>query len=160
MTFDPESFRHAMRAWTTGVAVLMSAHENQTYGMTINSFTSLSVDPALVTVVVKNDTLLFELITKSRAFSVTLLSADQQQLADNFAGKLHGAERMSSAESQVLPSGTPILAGGLAWLDCRVVHTYAAGKNTLFIAEVAEARVHSTENPLVYHDRGYRILQP
>ena len=53
MTFDSESFRLAMRAWTTGVAVLMAAHENESYGMTINSFTSLSLDPPLVTVVLK-----------------------------------------------------------------------------------------------------------
>lgn len=147
-----------MRAWTTGVAVLMSAHEDQVYGMTINSFTSLSVDPPLVTVVVKNDTLLFDLITKSRAFSVTLLSSEQKELADNLAGKLHGAERMASIETQTLTSGTPALTGGMAWLDCRVVHTYAAGANTLFIAEVAKVYVHSTENPLVYHDRGYHQL--
>ncbi len=158
MNFDPESFRNAMRAWTTGVAVLMSAHENEIYGMTINSFTSLSLDPPLVTVVLKNDTRVFELVTKSHAFSVTLLSSSQQELAENFASKLHGAERMESVVTQTLPSGVSILEEGLAWLDCRVVHTYAAGLNTLFIAEVAEARVHSTESPLVYHNREYHQL--
>ena len=65
MTFDPEFFRLAMRAWTTGVAVLMAAHENESYGMTINSFTSLSLDPPLVTVVLKNDTRIFDLVSKS-----------------------------------------------------------------------------------------------
>lgn len=158
MILDPESFRNAMRAWTTGVAVLMSAYENETYGMTINSFTSLSLDPPLVTVVLKNDTRIFDLVTKSRAFSVTLLESSQQELAENFASKLHGAERMASVATQTLPSGTPLLQGGLAWLDCRVVHAYAAGLNTLFVAEVAEARVHSAENPLVYHNREYHQL--
>lgn len=158
MTFNPESFRRAMRAWTTGVAVLMSAHENEVYGMTINSFTSLSLDPPLVTVVLKNDTRVFDLVTKSRAFSVTLLAADQQELAENFAGKLHGAERMASMAPQTLPSDMLLLPGRLAWLDCRVIHTYAAGMNTLCIAEVTEARIHSTENPLVYHNRGYHQL--
>lgn len=158
MTFDPESFRNAMRAWTTGVAVLMSAHENEIYGMTINSFTSLSLDPPLVTVVIKNDTRVFELVTQSRAFSVTLLSSTQQELAENFASKLHGAERMASIATETLPSGASILTDGLAWLDCRVVHTYAAGVNTLFVAEVIEARVRSTESPLVYHNRGYHQL--
>lgn len=159
MNFDPESFRNAMRAWTTGVAVLMSAHENEIYGMTINSFTSLSLDPPLVTVVLKSDTRVFDLVTKSRAFSVTLLASDQQELAENFARKLHGAERMESVATQTLPSGTPILLGGLAWLDCHIVHIYAAGLNTLCIAEVAEARVHSMESPLVYHNRGYHQLK-
>jgi flavin reductase (DIM6/NTAB) family NADH-FMN oxidoreductase RutF len=150
MTFDPESFRRAMRAWTTGVAALMAWHENEVYGITVNSFTSLSLDPPLVTVALKSDTRVFELVTKSRAFSVIILSAEQQELAANFAGKLHGAERMAGLAS--------LLDGGLARLDCRVVHTYAAGENTLIVAEISEAHVHSTENPLVYHNREYHQL--
>jgi flavin reductase (DIM6/NTAB) family NADH-FMN oxidoreductase RutF len=158
MSFDPESFRHAMRAWTTGVAVLMAAYEGEEYGMTINSFASLSVDPPLITVVLKNSTRLFELVTQSRAFSVTILSNDQRELAERFAGKLRGAERMAGLATQTLTSGAPVLEGGLAWLDCRVVHTYAAGVNTLFVAEVTETGVASAENPLVYHNREYHHL--
>lgn len=158
MTLDPESFRRAMRAWTTGVAVLMSAHEGETYGMTVNSFASLSLDPPMATVALRNESRLFGLVTKSRAFSVTILSSDQRELAENFAGKMHGGERMASVATRTLASGAPALADGLAWLDCRVVHTWAAGENTLFITEVTEARVRSTENPLVYHNREYRQL--
>lgn len=155
ITSDPESFRRAMRAWTTGVAVLMSAHEGEMYGMTVNSFASLSLDPPMATVALRNDSRLFSLVTRSGAFSATILSADQRELAENFAGKLHGGERMAGIATRTLASGAPALADGLAWLDCRVVHTWTAGENTLFIAEVTEARVRSTENPLVYHDRRY-----
>jgi len=158
MTFEPELFRRAMRAWTTGVAILMAAHAGDVYGVTINSFTSLSLDPPLVTVTLKNTTHIFQLVMKSRAFSVTILSASQQELAERFAGRLRGVDRMAGIQTQTLTSGAPLLEGGLAGLDCRVIHTYAAGENTLFIAEVAEARVHSTENPLVYHNREYHHL--
>ncbi|RJP47355.1 MAG: flavin reductase [Anaerolineaceae bacterium] len=158
MTLDSESFRRAMRAWTTGVAVILAAHDDESYGMTINSFTSLSLDPPLVTVVLKNDTRIFELITKSHAFGVTILSSEQQELAEDFAGRLHGAERMASITTRTLTSGASILTEGLAWMDCRVVHTYAAGVNTLFVAEVLEAQVRSTDNPLLYHDRAYHQL--
>jgi flavin reductase (DIM6/NTAB) family NADH-FMN oxidoreductase RutF len=158
MTFEPESFRHAMRAWTTGVAIILAAHEGESYGMTINSFTSLSLDPPLVTVVLKNDTRVFELVNRSRAFTVNILSDSQKEMAENLAGKLHGAERMSSLATQTLTSGASVLTEGLAWLDCRVVHAYAAGVNTLFVAEVTDAHVRSTDNPLVYHDRGYHRI--
>ena len=158
MTFDPESFRRAMRAWTTGVAILLAAHGGESYGMTINSFTSLSLDPPLVTVVLKNDTRIFELVNRSRTFTVNILSDSQTEMAENLAGKLHGAERMSSLAAQTLTSGASALTEGLAWLDCRVVHTYAAGINTLFVAEVTSAHVRSTESPLVYHDREYHRL--
>ena len=68
-------------------------------------------------------------------------------------------ERMTNLAIEPLPSGASVLTEGLAWLDCRVVHTYAAGVNTLFVAEVVSAGVHSAEYPLVYHNRGYHQLK-
>ena len=158
MTFDLESFRRAMRAWTTGVAIILAAHEGESYGMTVNSFTSLSLEPPLVTVVLKNDMHIFDLVQRSRAFSINILSDSQRELAENFAGKLHGAERMTSITMKTTASGASILDDGLGWLDCRVVHTYAAGLNTLFVAEVTETGVRSAEHPLVYHNREYHQL--
>lgn len=158
MTVDSELFRRAMRAWTTGVAVLMATHEGEEYGITVNSFSSLSADPPLVAVVLKNGTRIFELATRSRAFRVTVLAASQQEVAERFAGKLHGAERMMDSAVHTLASGAPV--NGLAWLSCRVVHTYAAGENTLLIADVVEARVRTLDEPLVYHNRNYHQLKP
>jgi len=160
MTFDSNLFRAAMRAWTTGVAIILSSHNGATYGMTINSLTSLSVDPPLVTVVLQNVTHIHDLVTGSQSFGVTILSATQHELAANFAGKLHGPERMNGIVTQTLVTGAPLLTEGLAHLDCRVVHTYPAGANTLFIAEVLSARVDSTDQPLAYHNRKYRQLAP
>ena len=159
MIFDPDSFRRAMRAWTTGVAIILAAHENESYGMTINSFTSLSIDPPLVTVVLKNETHVFDLVQRSGVFRIQILSAAQRELAENFAGKLHGAERMNSLTMDSTPNAASPLDDGLASLACRVLHTYAAGQNTLLVAEVTGATVRSTEEPLAYHDREYRKIQ-
>jgi flavin reductase (DIM6/NTAB) family NADH-FMN oxidoreductase RutF len=159
MTFDPESFRRAMRAWTTGVAIILATHENESYGMTINSFTSLSVDPPLITVVLKNETHVFDLVQRASAFRIHILSAAQKELAENFAGKLHGAERMNSLTMESSSAAASTLDAGLASLACRVIHTYAAGANTLFVAEVVSTNVRSTEEPLAYHDRGYRQIK-
>ena len=160
MPFEPDTFRRVMRTWTTGVAILMARHNGDEYGMTINSFNSLSLDLPLVSVTLQNTTRIFDLVEKSHAYSITILSASQKGLAERFAGTLHGAERMAGIQMQTPTTGAPVLEGGLAWLDCRVVHIYPAGINTLFIAEVAEACVHSAENPLVYHNREYHQLKP
>lgn len=159
MRSESESFRRAMRTWTTGVAVLMAAHAGEEYGMTINSFTSLALEPPLVTVVLNHSTRIFDLVRKSHVFTITILSASQQETAERFAGTLHGAERMAGIHTQTLISGAPALENGLAWLDCHVLHTHAAGGNTLFIAEITEARVDSTDDPLIYHDRRYHGLK-
>lgn len=150
---ETESLRLAMRAWTTGVAVILAEHEGESYGMTVNSFSSLSINPPLVTVTLRNDTRVFALADRSRAFHLVILSESQKGLAEDFAGRLHGAERMDS-----LGRGASLLDEGLARLDCRVIHTYAAGENTLFVAEATRASVRSTDHPLVYHNRGYHRI--
>ena len=158
MTFDPESFRRAMRAWTTGVAIIFSGDENESYGMTINSFSSLSLDPPLATVVLRNDSRVFDLVRRSSAFSVNILSDSQRELAESFAGKLHGEKRMADVSLTKLPGGASILDDGAAWFDCRVIHVYAAGQNTLFVAEVVGAGIREAERPLTYHNREYHTL--
>ncbi len=158
MSFDPEILRHTMRAWTTGVAILLSTHQEKTYGITINSFTSLSIEPPFITVVLRRSSFVHDLVSRSGMFSVNILAASQQELAENFAGKLHAEDRMKTVALEFLPAGSVVLQECLAWLDCRVRQTVEVGQNTLFIAEVIAAQVYSTEDPLVYHNRAYHRL--
>jgi flavin reductase (DIM6/NTAB) family NADH-FMN oxidoreductase RutF len=88
MTLDPEQLRHAMRAWTTGVAVVTATYDGQRYGMTVNSFTSISLEPPLISVTLKQLTHTHDLLVKSNEFAVTILSSYQKELSDRFAGKM------------------------------------------------------------------------
>jgi len=156
MTLDPEALRSAMRAWSAGVTVVTAAFEDERHGMTVNSFTSISLNPALVTVSLQQHTRTHELVTKSRAFGVTVLSAEQAQVSDLFAGrKPEVTDRFADLQTETLVSGSPLIVGGLAWLDCRVMETFDAGMNTLFIAEVLAARGTGSGEPLLYHNRDY-----
>jgi len=157
MTFTPEMLRQAMRAWTTGVAILTAAHGEEKHGMTINSFTSVALEPPLILVSLQTTTRTHRLASLAGAFGVTILSAEQKELSERFAGRLSGDEdRLAGLDTETLVTGAPLLKGGLASLDCRVVQTIPAGTNTIFLAEVVA--VHSEENgrqPLVYHNRNY-----
>lgn len=154
MTIDPEQLRQAMRAWTTGVTVVTASHENQLYGMTVNSFTSISLDPPLISVALKQLTHTHELIQKSGEFAITILASNQGELSDRFAGKMPGmADRFEGIEIERLAIDAPLLKGGIAYLNCRVKNTINAGENTLFIAEVIAARGVGDGDPLVYHNR-------
>jgi len=154
MTMDPEQLRQAMRAWTTGVTVVTASHENQLYGMTVNSFTSISLDPPLISVALKQLTHTHELIQKSGEFALTILASNQGELSDRFAGKIPGmADRFEGIETERLVIDAPLLKGGIAHLNCRVMNTINAGENTLFIAEVIAARGVGDGDPLVYHNR-------
>jgi flavin reductase (DIM6/NTAB) family NADH-FMN oxidoreductase RutF len=156
MTLDPEQLRHAMRAWTTGVTVVTAIHEGQRYGMTVNSFTSLSLDPPLISVSLKQLTHTHDLAQKSGEFSITILSASQGGLSDRFAGKFPDiTDRFEGVEIDKLMIDAPLLKGGIAYFNCRIVNSIPIGENTLFIAEVIAARGEAENEPLVYHNRVY-----
>ena len=161
MILDPEKLRAAMRAWSAGVTVVAATHEGYKHGMTVNSFTSISLEPAMITISLLSTTRTHELVSKSRAFGLTILSAKQSQISDLFAGKMSGVEdRFAGLQTETLVTGSPLIVGGLAWLDCRVVETFAVGINTLFISEVLAARDMHEGQPLIYHNRKYWTLSP
>ena len=156
MPLDPEKLRHAMRAWTTGVAIVTSIYEDQQYGMTVNSFTSISLEPPLISVALRQLTHTHELVQKSGMFSVTILTAAQKELSDRFAGKLPNiTDRFAGVQTETISLDSPVFKDGMAYFDCRVVSSMPVGENTLFVAEVLDARGEGQGEPLVYHNREY-----
>ncbi len=156
MTLDAEQLRHAMRAWTTGVTVVTATHAGQQYGMTVNSFTSISLDPPLVSLALKKLTHTHELVEKSGEFAVTILASDQKELSDRFAGKHPEIkDRFEGVPTETLTLAAPLIKGGTAYFNCRVVNSIPLGENTLFVAEVVAAQGEGTGEPLVYHNRVY-----
>lgn len=156
MTLDPEQLRHAMRAWTTGVAVVTAQHDGFRFGMTVNSFTSISLDPPLISVALKQLTHTHELVEKTGEFSITILSSHQKELSDRFAGKIPNIQdRFDGVNTETLVIPAPLIAEGMACFNCRVMKAIPVGENTLFVAEVIAARGEGEGDPLVYHNRVY-----
>lgn len=156
MTINSETLRRAMRAWTTGVTIVTASHGGERYGMTVNSFTSISLDPPLISVALRRLTHTHALIEQSGEFAVTILAADQAHLSDRFAGKIPGlADRFEGVATERLLLEAPLIQGGIAYFNCRVVQSIPVGENTLFIAEVIAAKGEDEGEPLVYHNRVY-----
>ncbi|RPJ21872.1 MAG: flavin reductase [Chloroflexi bacterium] len=156
MTLDPEKLRQAMRAWTTGVTIVTSIYEGRQYGMTVNSFTSISLEPPLISVTLKQLTHTHDLVVKSGMFSVTILTAAQEELSNRFAGKmLNIINRFDGLQTETISLDAPVFKDGMAYFDCRVVSSMPVGENTLFVAEVVDARGGGEGEPLVYHNRQY-----
>ena len=159
-TISPEEFRTVMRRWASSVAIVSVSHAGETHGMTVSSFTSVAAEPPLILVSLQTNSRTHKIALESRQFGVTILSESQHELSDRFAGRIPDNEdRFDGVQTETLISDAPFLVGGLAYLDCRVVHTYEAGTNTVFFAEVLAARVTGDGNPLLYFDRGYWHLQ-
>ena len=156
MTSLAEELREVMRLWVSGVAVVSSSYEGICHGMTVNSFHSISLFPALITITLANDTRTKNLISKSNIFALTILEEDQQELAETFAGKGHPTtDRFAGLEIYTLISECPLLKKGIAHLDCRVIHLYEMPTTTLFVGEVLAANYNSEKWPLLYMKRNY-----
>jgi flavin reductase (DIM6/NTAB) family NADH-FMN oxidoreductase RutF len=155
---DPDALRDALRFWTTGVSIVSARHESGVHGMTVNSFTSVSLEPPLVMVSLEKITRTHGYVQAAGAFAVTILSAEQRALSDRFAGReTEHDDRFEGIEFFTLETGSPILNGGLAFFDCRVKSAHSAGTHTLFIGEVLAAGS-ANQAPLVYFNRDYRRL--
>ncbi|MGE5251848.1 MAG: flavin reductase family protein [Bacteroidota bacterium] len=157
MTLDPEQLRRSMRAWSSGVTIVTANHKGDRHGMTVSSFTSVSLEPPLIVVSLHTDSRTHRLISASGAFAVNILSAGQQALSERFSGG--GAaqdDRFAGVDTETLITGAPAFTESLAVLDCRVRQEIPVGMNTLFLAEVVGTRGDGEGQPLVYHNRQYR----
>jgi flavin reductase (DIM6/NTAB) family NADH-FMN oxidoreductase RutF len=153
---EAEEMRQAMRRWVTGVTVVTSRHAGVRHGMTVSSFTSITLIPPRLLVSLQVHTRTHELVKQSGVFGVTLLSQAQQDISDRFAGRIPEYEdRFLGLETFTLATGAPILTGGVAGFDCEVLAAYAVGDHTLFVGDVLAVQISQDAHPLVYYNRGY-----
>lgn len=157
---DPETYRIVMRNWVTGVSIVTSKHADTSHGMTVSSFTSVSLSPPLVLVILEMNALTHSLVAASGHFGVSILAGDQEEISDRFAGRIGDHEdRLSGLKVFALATGVPLLTGALANLDCRVVARHEAGTNTIFIGEVVSSKISDICQPLIYFNREYTRLE-
>jgi flavin reductase (DIM6/NTAB) family NADH-FMN oxidoreductase RutF len=87
---------------------------------------------------------------------VTILTSAQKELSDRFAGKMQGiTNRFDGLQTETISLDSPVFKEGMAYFDCRVISSMPVGENTLFVAEVVDARGEGPGDPLVYHNRDY-----
>jgi len=158
--FASEDFRGALGAFATGVTVVTTRGEEHPYGMTANAFSSVSLDPPLVLVCVKSFSEGADLIRENGVFAVNILAAEQEPLSRYFASKERprGRDAFAEVTHRVASSGSPILEGALAYLDCRLHAEHAAGDHDIFIGEVLELGTRDDAEPLIFHRGQYRLL--
>ncbi len=153
---DPDALRQAMRQWATGVAIVTATYNGSTHGMTVSSFTSVSLTPPQVLISLAQNTRTHALVRGSRQFGVSILGAGQDEISDRFAGRIPDEQdRLAGLETLTLVTGTPLLKDSIAQFDCRIIATFTSGTHTLFIGEVLAAQSREDAKPLLYYNRGY-----
>jgi flavin reductase (DIM6/NTAB) family NADH-FMN oxidoreductase RutF len=154
---DQDTFKAALGQWPSGVTVVtMRSADGTWHGMTASSFSSVSLDPPLVSVCLVKTLWSHELIMESGIFGVNILASDQTELGKRFAGmRPEITDRFEGVDTLVAETGVPLFDQALAWLDCKVVNAYEGGDHTIFVGEVQAARNPRKAAPLLFHSRNW-----
>jgi flavin reductase (DIM6/NTAB) family NADH-FMN oxidoreductase RutF len=154
---DQDTFKAALGQWPSGVTVVtMRSADGVWHGMTASSFSSVSLDPPLVSVCLVKTLWSHELILESGIFGVNILASDQTELGKRFAGmRPEITDRFEGVDTVTAVTGVPLFDQSLAWLDCKVVNAYEGGDHTIFVGEVQAARTPRKAAPLLFHSRNW-----
>lgn len=156
-----DDFKNALSAWASGVSVVTTRADGLAYGLTVSSFSSVSLDPPLVLVCLGHGNRLAEMVTRSQRFAVSLLGRDQEEASNHFASRGREPEAELSGVPMVdTADGVPVVEGALAWLACEVHEMIDVGDHAIVIGRVTEARAAREGSPLVYWSRAYRGVDP
>ena len=156
----PEDLKQAMRSWITGVAIVTGRHDGIVHGMTANSFNSIALDPPTVLVALNQFTRTQEVVRAGGVFAVSILGIAQASLAQRFAGQIDAdLPRFDDVEVFTMATGAPLIKDAIAHLDCKVIHSFEAGRSVVFLGDVIEVNVSPGEqDPLLYFNRRWRKL--
>jgi flavin reductase len=158
--FSSTDFRATVGAFATGVTVVTTRGEEHAYGMTANAFSSLSLDPPLVLVCVISGSEGALHIEQNGCFAVNILSVDQEPLSRYFASRdrPRGRDAFKEIGHRTAVSGSPILDGAIAYLDCRLHGAHEAGDHQIYLGEVLDLGHDPDGTPLLFHGGKYRLV--
>jgi flavin reductase (DIM6/NTAB) family NADH-FMN oxidoreductase RutF len=151
-------FKDALASWASGVSVVTTRSGDLVYGLTVSSFTSLSLDPPLILVCVGNRNRLPAMIRDAGRFAISLLAADQAAVSATLARSGREPSPDLGVPSSSTASGLPIVADSIAHLACDLHHELVVGDHTVIVGRVTDAAARADREPLVYHRRAYRLV--
>src|SRR6478609_6347417 len=129
---DPQRFRRILGHYPTGVTVVTAIGADGTpEGMVVGSFTSVSLDPPLVAFLPASNSGSWARLRTAGRFCVNILGADHEQLCRQFAAR--GGDKYSGVAWTAAPSGSPIIDGAVAWIDCETETVHTAGDHDIVI---------------------------
>jgi flavin reductase (DIM6/NTAB) family NADH-FMN oxidoreductase RutF len=150
--------RNVMRYFASAVTVATSALDTgELFGLTVTAFTSVSLDPPLVLICIRNESTATSLFKKSMKYCVNILAENQRQISEKFslAGE---AGRFLDLDYYVGKGGSPIVRGCIGYIDCKIVQIIPGGDHTIFLGEAVDVYAEEKE-PLLYLNRKYVKLQ-
>lgn len=155
-----EQLRVMMRRVASPVVVVTTASSGEIRGMTVGSFTSVSLDPPLVCFNVGKEARMQALLEEADYFSVHVLRSSQDDLSNHFARPdLSANEQFGAVTFDKSENGIPVIQGTLGVLHCSIYGSFPAGDHSVVIGKVEEIDMEEEGDPLIYFDREYTTVR-
>jgi flavin reductase (DIM6/NTAB) family NADH-FMN oxidoreductase RutF len=156
MRFVERLFRSVCGNFVTGVTVVTSGTTGHVTGLTVNSFTSVSMDPPLILVCIQNSSSELPTLRQTGAFAVNILAADQEDVCRSFAN--WRTRQVAKVGTRPGITGVPILGDALAYLECRIEREVDGGDHAIMIGEVLGLAVQRDSQPLTFFRNAFHQL--
>ena len=156
---DSGWFRTVLGQYPTGVCVVTAVHpETGPAGMVVGSFTSVSLVPPMVAFFPDKTSTSWPKVERAGTFCVNILGADQESVCRRFAAK--GGNKFSGQAHRPAGTGSPILEGCVAWIDCEVAAIQEAGDHFIVLGRVRDLQLERPRLPLLFFQGGYGRFTP
>jgi flavin reductase (DIM6/NTAB) family NADH-FMN oxidoreductase RutF len=150
MSFDTKTFRQALGCFPTGVAVVTAAVPGGDHtGITVNSFTSVSLDPPLVLWCIDRKSNRFAAFTAAKHYTISLLGTAHEEVSARLAKQ--GAHSLEGVELLNTELGPPALANALAFFECEADAVHAGGDHVILVGRVIHFARREAGEPLVFY---------
>jgi flavin reductase (DIM6/NTAB) family NADH-FMN oxidoreductase RutF len=150
---SPTKLRSILGHFATGLTVITATTADGPAGFTCQSFSSLSLEPALVTFSPARTSSTWPLLRAAGRFTVNILPEEHQHLAAQFARS--GTDKFAGVEHSPSPLGNPVLDQALAWVDCELHQEYDGGDHTIVVAAVRALSARAGAEPLLFFKGEY-----
>lgn len=147
--------RELLRRYPTGVTVVTSTLKGKPWGGTMNSFTSVSLNPPLVALFITTDSRTSAAINETGKFVINILKEDQEVFARTFADDGND-DKFSGLRYHFTDEGVPVLDDSLGFMECSLYLKEEIADHFLFVGEVHGASILNDSHALIYHRRGFK----
>jgi len=159
MPISSDAFKQVLGRFCTGVTIVTFRDESGIHGLTVNAFSSVSLEPPLVLICVDKKGSSHQILSETEAFVVNLLSKDQTELAYRFAdANLSSEQRYTESAYWLTEKGIPVFEDNLGYLECKIYERFDGGDHSIFLGEVENGDVSESKRPLIFYSSQFYSL--
>lgn len=154
--FDRPTLRRAFACFPSGVTAVCALHGGKPIGIAASSFTSVSLDPPLVSVCVAHTSKTRPMLTRQPRIGVSVLSEHHSATASALSAK--GPDRFATVDWEAAEDGAVFISGSSLWLDCSVEQVVLAGDHDILVLRIHALRADPGIRPIIFHSSSFRRL--